>query len=98
MLSAPDRKARNGEKLQLTEVCKGSSIVREPPREPIKSPELLARLDKLQRAEQERQYKKMVHDVTGHVSPSACLKIACLSRKTNIAAQHQDMPPKASSD
>ena len=43
--------------------------MRDPPAQPVKSPELLARLEKLQRAEDERQYKRMVHDVTDHVRP-----------------------------
>ena len=49
-------------------MCKGSGIVREPPPQPVKSPELVARLEKLQRLDDERRYKEMVHDITDHVS------------------------------
>ena len=48
------RKARKEESLQLQGMCKGSAIVREPPPQPVKSPELVARLHKLQRLEMMR--------------------------------------------
>lgn len=53
--------------MQLRDILKGSDIVREAPKPPVKSPELLARLEKLQRLEDDRQYKAMVHDITDHV-------------------------------
>lgn len=62
------RKARKEESSQLKEMCKGSDIVRVAPAQPVKSPELVARLEKLQKLDDERRYKEMVHDITGHVS------------------------------
>lgn len=62
------RKARKEESSQLKEMCKGSDIVREAPAQPVKSPALVARLEKLQKLDDERRYQEMVHDITGHVS------------------------------
>ena len=59
--------------LQLRTVCKGSQLVLQPPQARQKSPELQARLAKLQAALDQQHYDRMVHDVTGKVGcTSAC--------------------------
>lgn len=50
--------------LQLHTVCKGSQLVLQPPQARQKSPELQARLAKLQAALEQQHYDRMVHDVT----------------------------------
>ena len=54
--------------LQLHTVCKGSQLVLQPPQARQKSPELQARLAKLQAALDQQHYDRMVHDVTEKVS------------------------------
>ena len=62
------REGQDGEVEGLQARCKGSSLVLEPPPVREKSPELIARLARRQRAEDQRKYDAMVHDITHHVS------------------------------
>ena len=54
--------------LQLHTVCRGSQLVLQGPQARQKSPELQARLTKLQAALDQQHYDRMVHDVTEEVS------------------------------
>ena len=59
----------------LLGVGEGHQVVIPELKEKVKSPELVARLEKLQRQEDDRQYQAMVADITATVSPPFSNKI-----------------------
>lgn len=56
-----------GPEYSLSAACKGSTIVLPKLQSKPKTPETTARLQELQRREEERQYAAWVHDVTASV-------------------------------
>ena len=55
----------NGEKVYLHDLIKGSSIILpSPPPDPPRNKELEARVERLRKEQEQRQYNKMVHNVS----------------------------------